>query len=193
MKQERFYDYWTIRVKRIEKLKRAVSPLLFCACWIEGEIWVFWGLAFGRIVDEVKLEMIGTVMNFLCILQGQLSFMVAYGVTCNACYVECKGRKGFLNWHGNCTLLTPKISPVSVILLNECSFGFFCRDWQDFCKWIGWCDFSPCFRRVSQKISLHFPLQLHSKTLAITQPLLCLKGLEGVPELFSVFQTVKLW
>ena len=125
MKQECFYDYWTIRVKRIEKLKKAVSPLLFCACPIQGEIWVSWGLAFGRIVDEVKLEMIGTVMNFLCILQGQLSFMVAYGVTCNSCYVECKGRKGFLNWYGNCTLLTPKISPVSVILLNVCYFGFF--------------------------------------------------------------------
>ena len=25
MKQERFYDYWTIRVKRLEKLKKAVS------------------------------------------------------------------------------------------------------------------------------------------------------------------------
>ena len=166
MKQERFYDYWTIRVKRIEKLKKAVSPLLFCACRIEGEIWVSWGLAFGRIVDEVKLEMIGTVMNFLCILQGQLSFMVAYGVTCNSCYVECKGRKGFLNWYGNCTLhpnCTQNFScecyTVKCMLLR-----FFCRDWQDFCKWIGWCDFSPYFRRVSQKISLHFPLQLHSKT-----------------------------
>lgn len=117
--------------------------------------------------------------------------MVAWGVTCNACYVECKGRKGFLNWYGNCTLLTPKISPVSVILLNVCSFGFFYRDWKDFCKWIGWCDFSPCFCRVNQKIFLHFPLQLHSKTIAITQLLLCLKGLKGVSELFSVFQTVK--
>ena len=30
---------------------------------------------------QVKLEIISTVMNFLCILQGELSFMFARGVT----------------------------------------------------------------------------------------------------------------
>ena len=44
---------------------------------------------------QVKLEIISTVMNFLCILQGELSFMFARGVTSNMCSVERKGRKVF--------------------------------------------------------------------------------------------------
>ena len=44
---------------------------------------------------QVKLEVIRTVMNFLCIVQVKLSFMFARGVTRNACSVERKGRKVF--------------------------------------------------------------------------------------------------
>ena len=44
---------------------------------------------------QVKLEIISTVMNFVCILQGELSFMFARGVTSNMCSVERKGRKVF--------------------------------------------------------------------------------------------------
>ena len=117
--------------------------------------------------------------------------MVAWGVTCNACYVECKGRKGFLNWYGNLHLVNSQNFSCECYTVKYMFIRFFYRDWQDFCKWNGWCDFSPCFCRVNQKIFLHFPLQLHSKTIATTQLLLCLKGLKGVPELFSVFQTVK--
>ena len=44
---------------------------------------------------QVKLEIISTVMNFLCIVQGELSFMFARGVSSNACSVKRKGRKNF--------------------------------------------------------------------------------------------------
>ena len=47
----------------------------------------------GRMVYQVKLEIISTVMNFLCIVQVKLSFMFARGVTSNPCSVERKGRK----------------------------------------------------------------------------------------------------
>ena len=46
---------------------------------------------------QVKLEIISTVMNFLCIVQGKLSFKFARGVTSNACSVKRKGRKVFPN------------------------------------------------------------------------------------------------
>ena len=49
-------------------------------------------------VYQVKLEIISTVMNFLCIVQGVLSFMFApAGETSNACSVKRKGRKVFPN------------------------------------------------------------------------------------------------
>ena len=51
----------------------------------------------GRMVYQVKLEIISTVMNFLCIVQVELSFMFARGVTSNACSVKRKGRKVFPN------------------------------------------------------------------------------------------------
>ena len=53
-------------------------------------------------MHQVKVEMI-SIMNFISILQGELSFMFARGVTCNTCYVERKGGKGFLNRCGNCS------------------------------------------------------------------------------------------
>ena len=46
---------------------------------------------------QVKFEIISTVMNFLCIVQGELSFMFARGVTSNAWSVKRKGRKVFPN------------------------------------------------------------------------------------------------
>ena len=48
-------------------------------------------------VYQVKLEIIRTVMNFFCIVQGELSFMFAQGVTSIAYFVKCKGRKVFLD------------------------------------------------------------------------------------------------
>ena len=51
----------------------------------------------GGMVYQVKLEIIGTLMNFLCIVQGKLLFMFARGVTSNACSVKRKGRKVFPN------------------------------------------------------------------------------------------------
>ena len=48
-------------------------------------------------VYQVKLEIISTVMNFLCVVQGELSFMFARGVTRTACSVKRKGRKVFPN------------------------------------------------------------------------------------------------
>ena len=45
-------------------------------------------------MHQVKVEMI-SIMNFISILQGELSFMFARGVTCNTCYVERKGGKVF--------------------------------------------------------------------------------------------------
>ena len=50
---------------------------------------------------QVKLEIISTVMNFLCIVQGELSFTFARGVTSNACSVKRKGSKVFANLCGN--------------------------------------------------------------------------------------------
>ena len=44
---------------------------------------------------QVELEIISTVMNFLCIVQGELSFMFAQGITSNASSVKLKGRKVF--------------------------------------------------------------------------------------------------
>ena len=44
-------------------------------------------------VYQVKLEIISTVMNFLCIVQVELSFMFAQGVTSDACSVKHKGRR----------------------------------------------------------------------------------------------------
>ena len=46
---------------------------------------------------QVQLEIISTVMNFLCIVQGELSFMFAGGVTSNASSVKRKGTKVFPN------------------------------------------------------------------------------------------------
>ena len=46
-------------------------------------------------VYQVKLEIISTVMNFLCIVQGELSFTFERGVTSNACSVKRNGRKVF--------------------------------------------------------------------------------------------------
>ena len=48
-------------------------------------------------VYRVKLEIISTVTNFLGIVQVELSFMFARGVTSNACSVKHKGRKVFPN------------------------------------------------------------------------------------------------
>ena len=44
---------------------------------------------------EVKLEIISTVMDFLCVVQGELSFMFARGATSNARSVKREGRKVF--------------------------------------------------------------------------------------------------
>ena len=46
-------------------------------------------------VYQVQLEIISTIMNFLCIVEGELSFMFARGVTSNACSVKRKGTKVF--------------------------------------------------------------------------------------------------
>ena len=48
-------------------------------------------------VYQVKLEIISTVMNLLCIVQGELSFTFGGGVTSNACSVKRKGRNVFVN------------------------------------------------------------------------------------------------
>ena len=44
---------------------------------------------------QVKLEIISTVMNFLGIPQGELSFMFVRGVISNTYSVERKGRNVF--------------------------------------------------------------------------------------------------
>ena len=44
---------------------------------------------------QVKLEIISAVMNFLCILQDDLSIIFVRGVTSNTYSVERKGRKVF--------------------------------------------------------------------------------------------------
>jgi len=46
-------------------------------------------------VYQVKLEIISTVMNFLGIVQVELSFLFARGVKRNACSVKRNGRKVF--------------------------------------------------------------------------------------------------
>ena len=74
--------------REIEWLAGALS----CSRGIEGEI-------LGRMVYQVKLEIISTAMNFLCIVQVELSFMFVRGVTCNACSVKRKGRNVFPNFN----------------------------------------------------------------------------------------------
>ena len=57
-------------------------------------------LVFGEYVNSRKngiscqVEIISTVMNFLCIVQVELSFMFAH-LTSNACSVNRNGRKVF--------------------------------------------------------------------------------------------------
>ena len=46
---------------------------------------------------QVKLEIIGKLMNFLCIVQGKLLFTFARGVISNACSVKRKGKEVFHN------------------------------------------------------------------------------------------------
>ena len=110
--------YWATRVKHVERqsvprshfrllsdsgwseyvIGKCLDRALFCARRIEGEIWILWRyINLGRMVYQVDLEIISTVLNFLYIVQGEPSFMFARGVTSIACSVKRKGRKVFPN------------------------------------------------------------------------------------------------